>query len=74
MRIWINSFGLILDIIGVIILFCYGFPYSGKSSFWTSPEMIKTDETIKERLRKFQRIAIFIIVFGFVLQLVSNFL
>lgn len=71
----INSFGLGLDIIGVIILFKYGLP-SDVNRGGAVVKIVSGSQEIP-KYKKYLRWAYFglsLLVLGFVLQLVSNFL
>ncbi len=74
MNITLNTFGLSLDIIGVILLFKYANPFRGKSSFWTKDEMVKEDELKEKYLIHWQKIGLTLIGIGFVLQIISNYI
>ena len=79
-----SSVGLALDIIGVVLLYKYGLPEevsrkgtSALLDYGTSEEETKTAE---EEIRKakhydmMSRLALALLVFGFALQIVSNWL
>ena len=73
----INSIGLILDIVGVVLLFCYGLPPAGVSrtgayylTYGINPEERKKGE----HFVRMSWVALCCLVVGFALQIVSNFL
>lgn len=77
MSIAINSIGLILDIIGVVILFKYGLPSEvskdGQVFIAASPH----NEEERRKYRKFQlwsKFGLGLLVVGFGLQIISNYL
>lgn len=73
----INSFGLLLDIVGVILLFCYGLPPEGVSRTGGQLLSVGTNPEVQEKAKRYDRLswaALFCLVMGFVLQIVSNFL
>ncbi|MCP4487093.1 MAG: hypothetical protein GY820_07215 [Gammaproteobacteria bacterium] len=66
--------GLILDIIGVIILFIHGPPISpilpdGSEMLWG--ESTEERKTLAQKKIRFSKIALGLIVFGFMLQLIT---
>lgn len=69
----INSFGLILDIIGIIILFIPDYKVVDKNIFKITPISGDRPEVYK-RKKMMSRIGIVTIVLGFILQLLSNWL
>ena len=74
----INSVGLILDIIGVILLFIFGLPSRFVSegppvlSFGEDPDSTKQREKQWKRYQCVSWSALVLLVLGFVLQMVSN--
>lgn len=73
----VNSFGLLLDIVGVMLIWRFGLPEpilrSGAKYLITG--MI--DEKEKEKAEHFHtlsKVGLGLVIIGFVLQLVSNFL
>ena len=75
----LNSFGLMLDIAGVVLLFFFGLPVEGVSKFggqqiiWPSGE--EQERLSQERYRRRQllsRVALVCLVLGFALQLLTN--
>ncbi len=60
-----SSIGLILDIIGVIMLFIYGLPSKIKEQDYIGKEETKEDI----RVKKMAYIGLSFILFGFILQL-----
>ena len=77
---YINSVGLDLDIIGVILLFIFGLPDSFvRDGPPTNPLSFDVDtDGVKQWKKKWKRykcvswFALVLLVFGFVLQIVSN--
>ena len=74
----VNSMGLILDIAGVALLFKYGLPaevreMGGTLIVWGGGK--SDDEAKREHrhYRRMSRIGLGCLIFGFILQLVSNF-
>lgn len=75
MSSWVNSIGLLLDISGILILFKYGLPSDVFPNGMIPKEMSGYDEKPKFlRYRKFARTGLALIILGFILQLISNFL
>ena len=78
----INSAGLFLDIIGVILLFIFGLPSRFVSdgpptntlSFGWDPDSVKQWEKQWNRYELVSRFAVVLLVLGFALQIVSNHL
>ena len=75
----LNSFGLLLDIVVVVLLFFFGLPVEGVSKsrgqqlIWPVGE--EQDRLNQERYRRRQllsRIALVCLVLGFALQLLTN--
>lgn len=75
----VNAFGLVLDIVGAIILFKYGFPQPG------FPEgdflMLEQSETTrnksreeKERYTRISQAGLVLLIVGFIFQLVGTWL
>ena len=72
----LNSVGLSLDIIGVIILFIYGLPKNLNEEGNSFLILEETDRDEKQKWKTYNRISKFglpIIIIGFTLQLISNF-
>ncbi len=70
----INSAGLALDIVAVILLFFYGLPAEVRKE-----QMMTWGEDAEQvrkwnRNKKISRLALALLVFGFLLQLVSNWM
>jgi len=72
----INSIGLVLDIIGAMLLLKFGIPNK------IDPEgtihlIIGEKDTVEiekgKRYKRWSNIAVFLIIIGFILQLISNF-
>ena len=73
----INSLGLSLDIVGVVLLFRYGLPPEGVSRTGAQLLSLGTNPEVQEKAKRYFRLswaALFCLVMGFVLQIVSNFL
>ena len=78
----INSVGLVLDIIGVILLFIFGLPNRFVSdgpptntlSFGWDPDSVKQWEKRWNWYERVSRFAVVLLVLGFALQIVSNHL
>ena len=73
----INSLGLLLDIVGVIILWKYGLPESLSREGHISIVTEQIDETEKAKAALYDRwskFGLFFLITGFVFQLISNFL
>ena len=73
----INSFGLALDIIGVILLFIFGLPSRVREgppvlSFGEDPDSTKQREKQWNWYKFVSWFALVLLVLGFVLQIVSN--
>jgi len=73
----INSIGLILDIIGVLLIFFFGIPRkidTGGSIFLVTGKE-NTDEKKSVKLYNFlSHLGLIFVFIGFALQLVSNFI
>lgn len=69
----INSTGLILDIIGIIILFVPDYKAVDKNIFAIKPIGGEGPEVYKAK-KRMSTMGIALIVLGFILQLVSNWL
>ena len=75
----INSAGLALDIIGVILLFFFGLPSRVREgppvlSFGEDPDSTKQREKQWKRYQLVSWFALVLLVLGFFLQIVSNHL
>ena len=73
----INSLGLILDIIGALLLIKFGIPPKIDREGHQHWILEQVDQSEIEKARLYDRwsnIAILLIVVGFVLQLVSNYI
>lgn len=78
----VNSIGLFLDIVGVSLLFKFGLPAEVKRDgssgihFWAIvDENAKESEQAKaKRYDQISYVALSLIVFGFVLQIISNWI
>jgi hypothetical protein len=67
----INSFGLLLDIGGVVGLFFYGLP---SEVVRASAVYEMVEEGSDKRYDRYARVALGALIFGFLLQLISNFI
>ena len=73
----INSLGLLFDIVGVVLLFCYGLPPEGVSRTGAQLLSVGISQEAQEKAKRYVRFswaALIFLVLGFVLQIVSNFL
>lgn len=73
----INSAGLVCDIVGAVLLWLYGLSEqidrTGATTFAT--EDVDTEAPARaKRYDKYARLGLALLVIGFVLQLISNFL
>ena len=72
----INSIGLILDILGVIILFKFGLPSNINKNGSVGMAFIKKDESEIKKWKLYNfwsRFGLIIILLGFICQIVSNY-
>ena len=73
----VNSAGLILDIVGAVLVWRYGLPKAISRTGASHLILEETDEGEIAEARRYDRIAqlgIGLLIAGFCLQLVSNFL
>lgn len=73
----INSIGLVLDIAGALLLWKYGLPESISREGRVYRVLEQDDEEEKAKAKKYDRwsrLGLFLLVGGFFLQLVSNYL
>lgn len=73
----LNSIGLGLDIIGAVLIFIYGLPAPVKRGGIESLDLIKIDEDEKRKALFYDRmsaVGLGLLITGFSLQLISNFL
>ena len=77
----INSVGLFLDILGVILLFIFALPSrvseeppSELIAFGSDPDSTKQWEKQRKRYKFWSGLALVLLVLGFALQIVSNHL
>ena len=73
----INSLGLILDIIGALLLLKYGIPNKIDAEGHINFILEQEDEAEKAKAKVYKNwsdVAVILIILGFVLQLISNFL
>ena len=73
----INSVGLFLDIVGVILLFFFGMPSRVSEgppvlSFGEDPDSTKQREKQWKQYQLVSRFAMVLLILGFALQIVSN--
>ena len=76
MAITLNTLGLILDIIGVIILFKFGLPadVSKEGHIGMAFQGTNTDDIKKyKKFDIWSRIGLGLLILGFLLQIVSNY-
>jgi len=76
MKTFINSFGLIFDIVGVLLIWKYGIPEPISKDGTVSIAFEGIDESEKMKAKRYDRVShvgIFLLVLGFALQLLSNF-
>jgi hypothetical protein len=71
MNYW-SSAGLILDIIGVLIVFYYGLPSKVKITRKTVFHQSKEQENDEKRIRRKAQIGLALIVLGFILQFIGT--
>jgi len=74
---WISSIGLALDIIGVLLIWKYGIPNEVRRGGIQSIDFEGPDLTEAEKARrygKWSNIGLGLLLFGFVLQLLSNWI
>ena len=75
-----NSIGLAFDIIGVILLFFFGLapdvskPVQGTKIIWPGPPVGKDEERRYKRHWWFSHAGLGLLVIGFILQIISNWL
>ncbi len=73
----LNSLGLIIDIIGVILIFCYGISpmLDVNGSVYFVSEQVDEDEKKKAmKYKSLSRLGLMMVIVGFILQLISNFI
>jgi hypothetical protein len=73
----VNSFGLVLDIIGAVLLWKYGLPESISREGHSYLIMEQEDEAEKLKAARYDRwakVGLGSIIVGFALQLASNFM
>ena len=74
---WVNSLGLLLDVVGVILIWKFGLPEDINRSGAGHLLLEGTDESERKRAARYDRlskIGLTLLVSGFLLQLVSNFM
>jgi hypothetical protein len=69
-----NIVGLIFDIAGVILLYFFGLPskYNSGDVIIMEGEISKEDKCKNKLIKIFSAIGIFLILIGFVIQLIGN--
>ena len=73
----VNSAGLLLDVVGVLLLFKFGLPEDVRRKGEGYLLLEETDEAEIAKGRRYDfwaRVALGLVVLGFVLQLISNFM
>ena len=70
----VNSAGLVLDIGGVVILFCYGLPAEIRKEHLLSVGENEKQVRKWNHYKRISRLGLGLLVLGFSLQLVSNWL
>jgi hypothetical protein len=74
---WVNSIGLVLDICGAILLWKYGLPESISREGHQYIVLGQKDEAEAAKAKTYDRwskLGLSLLILGFVLQLVSNFI
>ncbi len=74
---WVNSFGLILDVVGFVLLFRFALPQELSrtgAQHLTAEEDDPAEAAKAARYDRISRWALALVVAGFLLQLVSNYL
>lgn len=74
---WINSVGLVLDICGAVLLWKYGLPEAISREGHQYIVLEQKDEAEAEKAKAYDfwsKLGLGLLIFGFVLQLVSNFI
>jgi len=73
----VNSFGLFLDIVGALLLFIFGLPPridpEGQTYLITG-EVDEAECALARRYRSWSKVAVVLLILGFLGQLVSNYL
>ena len=73
----VNSVGLLLDVAGVLLLFKFGLPEDVRRKGESYLLLEKTDEAEMAKGKRYDfwaRVALSLVLLGFVLQLISNFM
>jgi hypothetical protein len=71
----LTSFGLVLDIIAVTILFFYGLPSPVKTKKYMEekePDENTPEGQFNKKVRKLARLGLFILLVGFIFQLIGS--
>jgi len=68
----VNSIGLILDVAGVVLIFYFGLPNEvpGEGTKWDYTK----DPKIEKRYKRYGKIGLFLLILGFILQFLSDFI
>lgn len=73
----VNSVGLVMDVVGVLLLFKFGLPEDVRRNGEGYLILEETDQSEIAKAKRYDfwaRIALGLVVLGFVAQLISNFL
>lgn len=73
---WINSLGLLMDIVGAVLLWKYGLPEALSREGHSCLILEQVDETEKAKAASYDRwsrAGLGLLIAGFALQLISNF-
>jgi hypothetical protein len=73
----VNSIGLVMDVVGVFLLFKFGLPEDVRRKGQGYLLLEETDQIEIAKAKRYDcwaRIALLLVVLGFMTQLVSNFL
>ena len=75
--VFVNSTGLIFDIVGALALWKFGLPEAldrGGRDFITTRNVDQTAIAKAKSYDRFSKLGLFFLVAGFLLQLISNFI
>ena len=73
----VNSMGLIFDLAGIVLLFIYGLPPEinpGGKSYRITGETDESEARKYKRYKCWSFVALFLLLIGFMLQLISNYI
>ncbi|NJM79860.1 MAG: hypothetical protein HC854_10035 [Flavobacterium sp.] len=71
---WCRILGLIFDIIGIVMLFYNGLPFNPDVlDSYVEIEILESEKPKLNRQKKLSFISLFILIIGFVLQLIGSF-